>query len=219
MSQTSLKDRQQPAEAPLSSCYTTITIDGDFLDWTGVPVLDSDGGDNSGGPDIATTQIANDDHYLYIRNTFANDLSLGTFVSIDVDENAATGFDILSLGLVGAEVSWQNDFGFSQATGLFNDGVGLTGEFFGGGHALLDAFVNSNSRELAISLANMRADGSGATFPDDTIRLIVWTNLGVGAETRFQFWPKNGAKACPTAASIRAARVASEAPRTTSPVA
>jgi MYXO-CTERM domain-containing protein len=65
---------------------------------------------------------------------------------------------------------------------VFNDGVGLTGEFFGGGHASLDAFADAPSRELAVSLANMRAGGGAATFPDNTIRLLVWTDKGTGAD-------------------------------------
>lgn len=161
--------------------FKTITIDDLYADWAGVPVLDSDGGDNFGGPDIGDTQIANDNQYLYIRNTFANNLALGTFITIDVDENPATGFDIFSLGLVGTEAGWQNDFGFTQATGSFNDGVGLTGEFFGGGHANMAPFADVGSRELAISLSNMR-NGGGATFPDNTIRLLVWVDKGTGAD-------------------------------------
>jgi hypothetical protein len=161
--------------------FKTISIDGDYSDWSGVPVIDSDPVDNTSGPDIGNTQIANDATHLYIRNTFHNNLSLGTFITVDVDENPATGFNIFGLGLVGSEAGWQNDFGFTEATGSFNDGVGLTGDYFGGGHALLDSFVDSGSRELALSLANMR-NGGGATFPDNTIRLLVWTDKGVGAD-------------------------------------
>lgn len=170
------------AAAPaLAGVYRTITIDDSYADWAGVPVVNADGGDNFSGPDIGDTQIANDSQYLYIRNTFPNNLSLGTFLSIDVDENTATGYDIFGLGVIGSEVGWQNDFGFTQATGVFNDGVGLTGDFFGGGHALLAPFANAGSRELAISLANMRS-GGGATFPDNTIRLMLWTDVGTGAD-------------------------------------
>jgi hypothetical protein len=170
------------ASSAYAGTFKTITIDGDYSDWAGVPIVDSDAGDNTGGPDIAETQIANDGAYLYIRNTFANNLSLGTFITIDVDENAATGYDIFGLGLVGTEAGWQNDFPFTQATGVFNDGGGMTGEFFGSGAALLDSFVNSGSRELAISLDIVRNAGSTPVFPDDTIRLIVWTDLGGGAD-------------------------------------
>jgi hypothetical protein len=161
--------------------FKTITIDGDYSDWDGVPVVDSDAADNFSGPDIADTQIANDGQYLYIRNTFHNNLSLGTFLTIDVDKDPTTGFNIFGLGLVGSEAGWQNDFGFTQATGVFNDGVGLTGDFFGGGHALLDLFADSGSRELAVSLTNAR-NGGGATFPNNTIRLLVWTDKGTGAD-------------------------------------
>ena len=81
--------------------FKTIVIDDAYADWAGVPVVDSDAGDNFGGPDIADTQIANDNQYLYIRNTFANSLALGTFISIDTDKNSATGFDIFSAGVFG----------------------------------------------------------------------------------------------------------------------
>jgi hypothetical protein len=160
--------------------FTTITIDDFYADWAGVPVVDFDGGDNFDGPDIGDTQIANDGQNLYIRNTFPNSLILSTYIAIDVDQNAATGFDILGLGIFGSEAVWQNDFGFSQATGVFNSGA-LAGNFFGGGHALLDPFGNFATRELAISLANLN-NGGLPTFPDDTIRLMIWTDTGTGAD-------------------------------------
>lgn len=89
-----------PGGLASAGTFKTITIDAAFGDWADVPVLDSDGGDNFSGPDIGDTQIANDGQYLYIRNTFANNLSLGTFLTIDVDEDPATGFNIFGLGLV-----------------------------------------------------------------------------------------------------------------------
>ncbi len=160
--------------------FTTITIDDLYADWAGVPVVNSDGGDNSGGPDIGDTQIANDGQYLYIRNTFLNSLILSTYIAIDTDLNAATGWDVLGLGVMGSEAAWQNDFGFSQATGVFNNGP-LGGEFFGGGHALLAPFGNFASRELAISLANTN-NGGLPTFPGNTIRLVFFTDTGTGAD-------------------------------------
>lgn len=169
-----------------ASTYKTITIDDDHSDWVGVPVLDSDPVDNAGFVDIAETQIANDDNYLYIRNTFHGNFSLGLFTGIDVDENLATGFDIFGLGLIGQDSGWQNDFPFTSSNGLgggvFNDGQGMSGEFFGSGAALLDAFADSNERELAISLDIVRNPPTALTqvFPDNTIRLLFWTDLGSG---------------------------------------
>jgi PEP-CTERM motif len=167
-----------------ASTFKTITIDDDYSDWVGVPVLDSDGGDNQGGPDIGETQIANDNNYLYVRNTFPNNLALGTFISLDVDQNAATGYDLFGLGLMGSDAGWQNDFAFAQATGVFNSG-GLSGEFFGGGHALLSPFANAGSRELAFSLSALFAANNAPVFPDNTISLLVWTDLGVGPDGTF----------------------------------
>lgn len=165
--------------------FKTITIDDAYADWAGVPVLDSDGGDNAGGPDIGDTQIANDNTNLYIRNTFPNSLSLGTFVALDTDSSAATGFDVFSLGLAGSEAGWQNDFGFEQDAANFNNGSGLQGDYFGGGHALLSAFANSNERELAISLSALFGSSGTTIFPNDTFTILIWTDLGVGPDGTF----------------------------------
>lgn len=164
--------------------FKTITIDDDYSDWVGVPVVNSDGGDNQGGPDIGDTQIANDNSYLYVRNTFPNNLALGTFISVDVDEDLATGYNIFGLGLVGSEAGWQNDFGFAQTTASFNSGA-LSGEFFGGGHANLLPFAHAPNRELAFSLSALIAAGNVPIFPDNTIRLLVWTDAGVGPDGTF----------------------------------
>jgi hypothetical protein len=158
--------------------FRTITIDNDYSDWVGVPVLDSDGGDNAGGPDIGDTQIANDNDYLYIRNTFPNNDSMQTYIALDIDSNTATGYDIFGAGLIGSEAGWQNDFGFAQATGVFNSGA-LSGDFFGGGHALLSPFADATmNRELAISLDAMFAADNSPVFPDATFTLLFWTDNG-----------------------------------------
>jgi hypothetical protein len=158
--------------------YRTITIDNVYADWAGVPVLDSDGGDNTGGPDIGDTQIANDADNLYIRNTFPNNDSLQTYIALDIDGNTATGYDIFGLGLIGSEAGWQNDFAFAQATGVFNSG-GLGGDYFGGGHALLSPFADATTdRELAISLDAVFATGGAPVFPDDTFTILFWTDNG-----------------------------------------
>ena len=162
--------------------FANIVIDDDYSDWVGVPVVDSDAGDNTGGPDIGDTQIANDANYLYIRNTFPNSLALGTFLSIDIDKDASTGFDIFGLGLVGVESGWQNDFPFTSANGVFNDGNGMTGDFFGSGAALLAPFGDVGSRELAIPLNITRNVDGSLFFPDDTIRLMLWTDKGLGTD-------------------------------------
>lgn len=155
--------------------FATITIDDDYSDWVGVPVVDSDPADNAGGVDFFEVQIANDNDYLYIRNTYHTAKALSTYLAVDSDENVATGYDIFGAGLIGAEAGWQNDFGFSEDTGIFNSGV-LVGDFFGGGHALLAPFGDFTTRELAIKLDVTRNVDGAPVFPDDTIRLMFWTD-------------------------------------------
>ena len=158
--------------------YKTITIDNLYADWAGVPVLDSDGGDNVGGPDIGDTQIANDDDNLYIRNTFPNNDSMQLYIALDVDSNTATGYDIFGAGLVGSEAAWQNDFAFAQTNASFNSG-GLSGDYFGGGHGLLTPFVDASpERELAISLDATFASSGLPVFPDGTFTILFWTDNG-----------------------------------------
>ncbi len=120
-------------------------------------------------------------------STFATPITTASrsapFIALDVDENTATGFDIFGLGLIGSEAGWQNDFPFTQSTGNFNDGNGMSGDFFGSGAALLAPFADAPSRELAISLDIIfNADGS-PVFPDDTIKLLLWTDQGAGDVT------------------------------------
>lgn len=174
--------------------YATITIDGNYADWAGVPIVDNDAGDNSFGPDIGYTQVAHDANYLYLRTNFPNSLSLETHLSIDVDESAATGFDVFGLGLVGSEVAWQNDFPYTQRTGVFNDGgapdgAGLTGDFFAIGAALLTfdgvTWANYSDRELAIPLNIIRNQTGTLAFPDSTIRMLLWTDRGLGPDGTF----------------------------------
>jgi hypothetical protein len=173
--------------ATYAGTFATITIDGDFSDWAGIPVLDSDGGDNVGGPDIGDTQIANDENYLYIRNTFPNNDAMQTYIALDIDSNTATGFNVFDAGLIGSEAGWQNDFGFAQASGTFNSGA-LSGEFFGGGHAILAPFADATSeRELAISLNAAFAADNSPLFPDDTFTLLFWTDNGFDVSAPIQY--------------------------------
>jgi hypothetical protein len=164
--------------ASYAGTFATITIDDDYSDWTGVPVLDSDGGDNAGGPDIGDTQIANDNDNLYIRNTFPNNDAMQMYIALDIDSNTATGYDVFGAGLIGSEAGWQNDFAFAQATGVFNSGA-LSGDYFGGGHALLAPFADATaSRELAISLDALFAADNSPVFPDGSFTLLFWTDNG-----------------------------------------
>ncbi|MCP4249005.1 MAG: PEP-CTERM sorting domain-containing protein [bacterium] len=155
------------AEAQAST-FATITIDDDYSDWVGIPVLDADPLDNAGGVDIAEIQVANDFDYLYIRTTYHGLPAFSTFVSVDTDENTGTGFDIFSLGLVGSEASWQNDFPFDQRGG-WNVGA-ITPP------AILAPWADTGQRELAIPRASLYANDNAPVFPDNDFNLLIWTD-------------------------------------------
>ena len=101
--------------------FKTIAIDGDFTDWAGVPVLASDPTGDGAPIDYGDVQIANDANNLYLRVTYRTavnpNVSPSSFLSFDTDNNVATGFNIYGDNIVGAEASFQNDFGFEQRTG------------------------------------------------------------------------------------------------------
>ena len=162
--------------------YLTATIDGNFAEWASVPVTYSDPVDNPGSADFTDIKIANDDDFLYLTVSYPGSLSAPTFISIDFDSNSATGYDVFGLGLAGVEASWQNDFPFTSSTGVFNNGSGMSGDFFGSGAALMSpgAGVNSAQHEWKISLANTFNAGGGPVFDDDTFRVLIWTDSGAG---------------------------------------
>lgn len=160
--------------------FLTAVIDDSFAEWAAVPVLDSDGGDNAGSVDIGDIKIANDDDFLYITITYPNSLSVSTFTALDVDSDTATGFDVFSLGLIGSEASWQNDFPFTQAAGVFNNGQGMSGDFFGSGAANISAGADPTQKEWAISLDITFNETGLPVFADDDFDILFWTDAGAG---------------------------------------
>ncbi len=102
------------------SIYTTsIMVQGEaagteFDDWanSGIPIASSDPVDNVGFIDIADIQIANDSDNIYIHVSYHDTNSVGTFLGFDLDQDVLTGFDIFSLGLIGVELGYNNDFPF-----------------------------------------------------------------------------------------------------------
>ncbi len=124
----------------------TIQVQGEepgteFDDWTnsGITVIDMDPLDNPGDVDIANVQVANDDTYLYIRMTTHNatPISLAkVYLGFDVDQDKATGYDVLQIGELGSELGYQTDYAFAQGAD-FNIGLSLTGGPIGNGGALI----------------------------------------------------------------------------------
>ncbi len=170
------------ASMEASAYYTNIVIDGDFSDWSGVPVVATDvSGDQDTGPDLASLQVANDDTHLYLLITYHTAINPNagpsTLLALDNDVNLGTGFDVFGLGLVGSEAGWQNDFPFQQANGVFNSGT-----ISGGGIAIAPYNSVTTVQEYAIPLTAV-FDAGGDVFPSDTFRLMVYTDPTAANET------------------------------------
>jgi len=85
---------------------TTITIDGNFSDWSGVPAFGTDPNDAGGGSsDAKTIYVTSDGTNLYLRaevwGTYS--LSIVNILYIDTDHNVATGYNAGDWTAVGAD--------------------------------------------------------------------------------------------------------------------
>lgn len=166
--------------APLhAGTYAPIVINGDFSDWTSIPVL-STGTVNAGSPvNFVSIYAANDDNNLYLRFILSAAADLNTFnggpspyIAIDNDNNPATGYDIFGLGVSGSEVGWVNDFPFQQSTTSFNTGLGVTN----GAAVIAPYFTNAISQEIAISRSATFTSGGASIFPNDTFSISFYTS-------------------------------------------
>lgn len=170
--------------------YADIMVQGEaagteFNDWVGIPVLANDPIDNPGGSpefiDIEAVQVANDDQFLYIRIAYHNNSSANTYVAIDTDQNKATGFDVAQVGLIGSEIGYQNDFPFSQMTGIFNTNVALTGGPIGNGGALIWPYWDQDGpdKEMAIPRNLFVTFPAGPAFTQNSIDIMIYTDEGL----------------------------------------
>ncbi|MCA8951626.1 MAG: fibronectin type III domain-containing protein [Planctomycetes bacterium] len=141
----------------------TITLDGEFSDWALVPVAHTDPDDvpDSAGPDWLEIKLHHDATNFYVRFTSANSFNLDgspyygysrTLVFLDLDENAATGWPV---GSIGSDLLLAGDGLFTQSSVSFN-----TGSL--GTITALPA-TNVTECELAIPWAQIDAVNPGAS--------------------------------------------------------
>jgi hypothetical protein len=112
---------EPPCPGPPTT-FRTITIDGDFADWTNIPAAAVDGTDPS-VVDYAVIRVANDadNLYFYMRlHGLADPFTFTSNYFFDGDNNIATGFPTFS---VGSEILVQGASAFQQAGGGFNEGT------------------------------------------------------------------------------------------------
>ncbi len=151
-----------------SATYKTITIDGNFADWNGVPI-NATRASTGAALDFASLQLANDDLYLYGRVTLYNSPAAALFsefstnLFIDGDNNPATG-NIAPGGGVGSSLLVQVGNGYDQRGGGFNEGsVSNLGWQVAGA---------ATSWEFRISRAASYADAA-MVFTQGTIRMLL----------------------------------------------
>ncbi len=101
--------------------FKSITIDGSFDDWIGVPLAYEDPADSPTSTDYRKIWLANDEAYFYLRITVdhpEDPFTANDNIFIDADGDASTGFILI----VGSEMLLQGGAGYQERDGGFNEG-------------------------------------------------------------------------------------------------
>lgn len=186
LSANGVKDLYGNAAQAVFPFQSTILIDGDFDDWSGVPVALTQEQLNPGRVEFQELSITNDADYVYVRFSFyepvgplaaANWDNLGQYYQVvfDTDADPATG------GWNGGEV--MNEVGnLARLGGAWTDGV-----FLGGDTALAPAEVLSSTFESRVSLRATHERDHSRAFPNSTINVFCalrntgWTEIAITA--------------------------------------
>ena len=155
------------AQVAVPSTFKTITIDGSFNDWTGVPLAYTAVEGATNAIQYENVYVANDTNNLYIRFTlysprsdaFANSYDNMFF---DTDDNPATGYTVAGIG---SEMLIQWGGGYQETNGNFTDGTGVDnlGWTIGGSTDFMD-FEVSISLGATYSTATPVFSGPGSTI-------------------------------------------------------
>ena len=156
-----------------SGNYKTITMDGSFSDWAGVPWACQ--GAVDGNPvNFTQVQFANDTSYLYghvkLSSPYALFSNYYTHLFVDTDENAQTGYPVTG-ALFGSEMMIETGYGYDQRNGNFNAGAisNLGWAFAPAGSAL--------EFEFQVSL-DAQYPGGAKVFGTNACRLLLQDNRG-----------------------------------------
>lgn len=152
------------ASAPFRS---TIVIDGDLADWSGISPLQSEPQDTPEGIEFKDFYVANDDEFLYVRFSFhapVGPLPVNHYyhINLDTDNDPATGH---SAGGIGVEVMIENGAGYQQKNGGFNEGA------VNGLDVVLAPGEVASDFECRISRAAVYDSDSERVFTGDSVAL------------------------------------------------
>jgi hypothetical protein len=172
--------------------FQTITIDGNFTDWSSVPLLHADPQDSLVTTmDYGNIYAANDESYLYLRfsnfNVASNGFSSRQNLFVDADNNILTGYlpGGAGGGHLGSEMLIQGVSGFQEKNGGFNEG-GITGL------DLLRSPVGAGGEfEFRISRNATYTTGGQLVFANNTFAFVLESEDG--PRTTFDYAPNTGA--------------------------
>ena len=157
------------AQVTVPGTYKTITIDGSFGDWAGVPLAYTAAEGSTNAIEYDNIYIANDANNLYIRctlyaprpNAFQDSYDN---IFIDADDNSGTGFPVAGIG---SEMLIQWGGGYDEQTGGFNSGaVNNLGWAVAGS-------ADSTDFELSISLGATYAPTGAMVFSNSTMAILL----------------------------------------------
>jgi len=163
--------------------YVPIVIDGDFSDWAGVPVAyaNENGVNNPTGVDYQNVYLANDSSYLYIRFTLqasADPLAGNSYIWIDNDNNASTGFHPFGNPNFGSSLMIINSVAYQQAEGTWNEGTLTSADVAYGASS-----IPGTDFEFRISLATTGVSGAFDGVPllnNSTLKIQFASETGTG---------------------------------------
>ncbi|OED36933.1 hypothetical protein AB833_25250 [Chromatiales bacterium (ex Bugula neritina AB1)] len=171
-----------PTNTAPSNPNNSILVDGNFLDWNGIPAYASDANDVSGAGnvlDFATVWLAHDDDNLHVRyDNHAPDaaqFSWGYSLQLDTDSNPATGFKGFSSELpIGVDYMIEGST-LHRYSGTGNDftwepGVSLVAALGPNSlemHVPRDSIGNPTSLRLFLFADNEAVNGTAVDFYPD----------------------------------------------------
>jgi hypothetical protein len=157
------------AQTVVPSTFKTITIDGSFGDWIGVPLAYTAAAGTTNTIEYENVYIANDQTNLYIQFTLyapwdAFDNSYDNLF-VDANTNSTAGYSVA--GII-SDMVIQDGFGYQETNGSFNDGITVNNL----GWAIAGS-TNSLDFELSISLGATYASDGSPVFTNNTIAIVL----------------------------------------------
>jgi len=162
-----------PGTSGARGAYRTISIDGAFSDWAGIPWA-YQGNMDTNPVNFADVQFANDTNYLYghfiLYSAYAPFSDYYTHLFIDTDDNSQTGYQVEG-ALFGSEMMIESGLGYDQRHGSFN-----AGDVSGLGWAIAPS-GSATEFEFRVSLAALYPGGT-KVFGTNAMRLLMQDDRG-----------------------------------------